>query len=299
MKQFFITLGILAVGVSYAPFVWAATLSVTTDNAAPAISQPIHVDVVLDTQGEDINAIQGRILFPADLFTLQSISDGASPVTFWVDSPSEIASGVILFSGIVPGGFTGTANSVVSLVLDPIASGKGTIRVASATLLRNDGKGSSIALTTTNRSVAISSSHYSGPSLLAVDTFPPEPFTPVVAHDQDIYGGQYFLVFGTADKGSGIDHYDVVEVPAGRALDNATAWQTAESPYLLHDQSLSNDVYVRAVDRMGNAIVEKLPSPHAHLSFMTLTLIVLAFVVLLLGLRWWRGRGRRRRIRCS
>ena len=40
------------------------------------------------------------------------------------------------------------------------------------------------------------------------------------------------------------------------------AWVTATSPYLLQDQALSSDIYIRAVNNAGNAIVVKVPARH-------------------------------------
>ena len=105
--------------------VQAATLGVVVNNATPEIGQPIRVDIPLDTQGDDANAIQAQILFPAGQFSLLNMNDGASPVSFWIAPPEETASGVVAFSGIMPGGFEGAASSVVSFWLLPTASGIG------------------------------------------------------------------------------------------------------------------------------------------------------------------------------
>jgi hypothetical protein len=88
----------------------------------------------------------------------------------------------------------------------------------------------------------------------------PERFAPVVSRDPGIFGGQYFLAFATTDKGSGLDHYDVLEVPAGTAIGQDVPWQTVASPYLLKDQTLGSDVYVRAVSRAGTVLVAKVPA---------------------------------------
>jgi len=249
-------LSVFAVGIFVAAgFVaHAATLGVVVGDATPNIGQPVRVDIPLDTQGEDANAIQGKIIFPSAAFKLESIVDGDSPVSFWIDAPSEVASGVVAFSGIMPGGFTGRTNSVVSLILLPLASGPGSITFQNTELLRNDGTGSAISLSTSSVTLAVSSvvATSSAPGISASLTGP-DPFTPVISHDPNIYDGQYFLAFSTTDKGSGIDHYEVLE---------GSTWQVATSPYLLQDQSLSSDIYVRAVDHSGNFIVVKVPAEH-------------------------------------
>jgi hypothetical protein len=153
------------------------------------------------------------------------------------------------------------ASSVIGIILQPINSGTGSITLSDIKLLRNDGQGSSMTVSSTGQQVTISAA--------ATDTIPlpptisfisPESFVPVIATSADIFSGKYFLVFSTTDKGSGINHYEVLEVSQGKNADVESSWHTATSPYLLEDQNLSSDIYVRAVDNAGNSIVAKLPA---------------------------------------
>jgi len=64
-------------------------------------------------------------------------------------------------------------------------------------------------------------------------------------------------VFGTQDKGSGIDHYEVAESDNPFVNEANLVWRRAESPELLQDQSGRSTVYVKAVDRDGNVRIEK------------------------------------------
>jgi len=272
------------------PRAQAATLSVITDSTGSvALGQPIKVSVALDTQGKNANAVQGEILFSSGAFDLSAIDDGNSIINFWIDPPQETAPGQVDFSGIIPGGFTGETDSLLSLLLTPTQAGTVDIRIASATVLANDGQGSSIPVTTADRTIVVSSSHYSGPPAVVSSTVSPDPFTPVVSRDPNLFNGHYFVAFQTADKGTGIDHYEVAEVPAGTAP-SSTAWQTATSPYLLKDQTLSSDIYVRAVDHAGNATVAKVPAAHPPRNWKVIALVV-AVILLLLIVVWmlaWR-----------
>src|SRR5436309_846118 len=117
MKSFFLFI----IGIFWGSVAYAATVGVIIDPGFANIGQPVTVTLRLDTQGEDVNAIQGKIIFPASQFTLRAINDGASPVSFWVDRPSEAPSGTVSFSGIIPAGFKGVASSAISLVLRPLA----------------------------------------------------------------------------------------------------------------------------------------------------------------------------------
>ena len=88
---------------------------------------------------------------------------------------------------------------------------------------------------------------------MKADTEPPEDFTPAIVNDPNVFDGKYFLVFATQDKGTGVDHYEVREGRWG--------WfREAESPYLLKQQKISRDVYVKAVDSAGNERIAVIPA---------------------------------------
>jgi hypothetical protein len=122
---------------------------------------------------------------------------------------------------------------------------------------------------------------------MIVDTTPPDPFTPEIASDSALFGGQYFLVFAATDQQSGIDHYEVRE--------GSSSWVTATSPYLLKDQTLSHSIAVRAFDKAGNFRLVRLPaehptpapSPNAPFEW---GIVIVLFVVLLFLIFLWKKR---------
>jgi len=254
------------------------------------VGQPFSVGVALDAQGDDVNTIQATISYPASFFSLQGVNDGDSIVNFWIVSPNATSPGVIELAGIVPGGFNGSSGPITSLVFDPIATGIATLDVATATAFRNDGMGSSIPVTLSGIAaiIAVPASGTS-PVPPANSLIVPNSFTPHITSDPSIFDGKYFMVFNTTDKGSGIDHYEVLEVSTGVGAESASAWVVARSPYVLQDQGLSSDVYVRAVDHAGNFIVVEVPARFPNIIprsvFVALAVaraIVIAVVVLFL-----------------
>src|SRR3989344_5310183 len=68
-------------------------------SAAVLFSEPVHIEatphqrfevsVFLDTQLDDINALEGQIVFPGDLLELQEVRDGNSIVNFWIERPQN------------------------------------------------------------------------------------------------------------------------------------------------------------------------------------------------------------------
>jgi hypothetical protein len=270
----------------------AASLSVVANRSVVMIGQPFRVDIALNTQGDDANAIQGQLNFPASQFAIQNILDGQSPFSFWIQAPALTTSGTVSFSGIVPSGFEGAASSVISLWLMPLASGTGVVSLDNVQLLRNDGQGTLISLATRDASIIVTTAVASTTSIRPVSFVTPDPFMPIISHDPGIYNDQYFLAFSTTDEGSGVAYYQVLEVPVGSGASLTPDWQTATSPYLLKDQSLSSDIYVRAVDHDGNFIVVEVPATHSAMaqsvSRQTISLIfMLGFLLLIMIIVAW------------
>ena len=177
------------------------------------------------------------------------------------------------------------------LVLVPIAPGAGTVGISDASLLANDGQGTSIPVTTSAATIDVAPAPASG-VVPQGPSFPytvPQTFTPVISQNPDIYGAQYFLIFSTTDKGSGIAYYQVLETPAGAGMGENPAWVTATSPYLLQDQDLSSDIYVRAMNNAGNAIIIKVPARHPASPWRAAREVGIAVVigVLVIAIAWF------------
>jgi ATP-dependent Zn protease len=69
-----------------------------------------------------------------------------------------------------------------------------------------------------------------------------------------LFDNNYFVVFSTVDKGSGIDHFEIKETYTG--LDGH--FVVGSSPYVLKDQSLNKNIYIKAVDKNGNIRLSKI-----------------------------------------
>lgn len=274
----------------------AAVIRITPSATSTLIGQPVRFDVSLDTQGSDVNTIQASLVFPPNLFALQLVDDGDSIVSFWITAPAASSSDEVDLAGIIPGGFNGSSGPIVSLELQPIASGTGMVSVAAATVLANDGQGTTIPTSVSSTPVFIASTTVAIPVEPEHSLVGPEPFTPQIEQDPNLFNDQYFLVFSTNDKGTGIDHYEVMEVPTGWVFGSNPTWHVAQSPYLLEDQSLSSNIYVRAVDHAGNFIVAEVPAryPHSAPNILLVDIVIGALVVVL-GWSIWlvRRKGKR------
>jgi len=282
----------------------AASLNLISQTNEIGVDSQFQIDLMLDAEGQDINAIEGNITFPKNLLEIKEIYTGNSIINFWIEKPQINAE--IKFSGVIPGGFSGVLSpyykgykpgKVFSLIFLASKEGAGAIEINGAKVLLNDGKGTAANLQILNFSFQVLSSlpttHYPLPTTIS-DTNPPELFTPEVSRDPNVFEGKWFLVFAAQDKGSGIDHYAVHESARTKeaARIDAKDWTVAESPYVLKDQKLKSYIYVEAVDKAGNERFAVLPpkfAPWYKKPLVDIIVGLFGIAVLLLIIRWlWR-----------
>jgi len=237
----------------------AAQLNLISQVQEVGVDQQLKVDLILNTESKEINAIEGNIVFPLDLLELKEIRDGNSIINFWVDKPQMDANintnkGGIRFSGITPSGYLGERGLILLMVFTAKKEGRAIVQITGGKTLLNDGKGTAANLTTSSLSLAVISESISVPSRITAlpDTEPPEIFKPEIAKDAELFNGKYFLVFATQDKGSGVAAYAIHESTRIKKLIDTKSWAEAESPYVLKDQELRSYIYVKAVDKAGN-----------------------------------------------
>lgn len=280
------TLSIIAVPA------FAAETFFETENPQIRVGDKFEVGFFLNTESQDINAVESRVVFPASLLRLKEIRDGNSIVNFWIERPKAI-NGEILFSGIIPGGYFDKRGLIFSLVFQAIQEGQGSIEIRDIKTLINDGQGTEAKTAASNLQFVISKQAL--PSQPATtekkDKNIPEAFEPVVTSDPAIFDGKYFLVFSAQDKESGIDRYEIQENRKQEIKDKK--WTIGESPYLLKDQGLHSYIYVKAVDKSGNERIVMLP-PQKPLSwyqnYWILAIMIIAAAIYLIWKILWKKR---------
>jgi len=266
----------------------AAKLNFVSPTQEFAVGQQFQVDLVLNTENEEINAVEGKVIFPGELLELKEIRDGNSIVNFWIERPKIEQDGTICFSGIIPGGYNDGQGLILSITFLAKKEGNGAIKFGEVKALRNDGQGTEVPLTISNFQFSISKEVLTTqpPVPEIKDLEPPENFKPEIASDPTIFEGKWFLVFAAQDKGSGIDHYEVCE--------GKRKCLTAESPYLLQNQSLDKEIIVKAIDKSGNERSVTIPARFArawYKDYAALTiLIIVAFMYLIWKILWKKRR---------
>src|SRR3989338_10915263 len=103
------------------------------------IGDQFELGVFIESQVETINAIESRIIFPADYFDVKEIRDGGSLLPLWVERPHLISPEVIFFSGVVPGGYIGPRGYLFSLLVEAKKSGFVTFQTDNELILLHDG----------------------------------------------------------------------------------------------------------------------------------------------------------------
>lgn len=237
----------------------AATVMTQPSEIRLGVGQEMLLDVILRPEGEDVNALEGSIVVPQALEVTQ-IRDQDSLVSLWIERP-QVNNGRVTFSGVIPGGYRYPHAKVFSVVVRAKEASEGGVLVLEGwRVLRNDGQGSAISLSLSPPPIHIAADTMPSvpPVASLVDTEAPEPFTIQLTQDPNVFDGQWFIVFSTLDKGSGIDYYDVREELYGKG-----EWVRAESPYVLKDQSRTRTISVRAVDRVGNERISVMRAPIA------------------------------------
>ncbi len=321
----------LLVGVlCFVPSQLVVAASLYIDPASTTISRgdSVTMAVRLDTDeavGECVNAVDATITYDPSVQPVD-ISLGDSIFSVWVEEPViDPQARTITFAGGIPNGYCGRiagdprlSNVIVEIVFrSPGLQIGGGAEVNSATVTispdsvayLNDGQGSLAPLRTF--ASVINLERGAGAEIVdqwreqvQTDVTPPQQFSIELTRDDKAFNGQYFIVFNTADKETGISHYEVMEEPVadlgrfswGRA---DAPWVQTRSPYVLTDQSLNSVIRVRALDKAGNEYIATLIPEESlrSLSGDRLILYVLAgfsglLLIILLGIAvvWYRRR---------
>jgi hypothetical protein len=310
-----------------APAAEAATLYMDPSTASVGKGGSISVAIRIDTApGECINAVDGVIAYDPGL-QVSDISTGQSIFSLWIEQPTfNNDTRTITFAGGVPNGYCGRVdgdpqltNTIAEVIFRaPSFSIGATASSASSNIYfteesgvyLNDGLGTRVVPAFSGASITLREEFTSGAddawrNEVSADTIPPSEFSITLTKDTSAFQGDYFIVFNTTDKQTGIDHYEVIEEGANNfnpfGWGAATApWVRAVSPYVLQDQSLSSTIRVKAIDKAGNEYVATLVPDESLRTLDRLPLalaIVAAFSVLaFFAAIWlfWRARRKRR-----
>ena len=297
-------LGTLVVCIFFFPAIsQAATLYINPTQGTYGPGDTFIAEVRLNTEGECFNAADVTVNFPNTSLKAVDFSRGDSLLSLFVEEPKIHQDlGTVTFIGGVPGGYCGRiqGDPAISNVLGKIVftvlggtSQKVTLGFSVSTALYlNDGQGTKvIPKYEAGQYTLVSTPQLSENAWLSEvkqDTTPPDPFVVQIESTRGVFSGNYYAVFSTLDKQSGIDHFEIFE---------KGAWGLVTSPHELKHPSFLDGLQVRAIDKAGNIrlgeyTATSVPKLQAE-GEMTPLLIFVALFIFALGAKLfldWRKR---------
>jgi len=295
MKKFLISFASLC--ALCAPFsASAARLYIDPMTGSHGLGDTFITSVRIDNEKECINAAEADVLYPTKTLRAIDFGRGSSIFTLWVEEPTiDAEKGVIHFAGGVPGGYCGriTGDPALTNIIGKIAftvvgadvkKAEVSFSPASRVYL-NDGQG-----TVANTSLGSATFDISPKALaadnpwlqeVAADTIPPDPFEIGIESTRGVFGGNYYLIFSTVDKQSGLDHFDMYD---------RGGWKKVTSPFEVKGPIIREAIEIKAVDKAGNERFGILASttPARQVSIGDYPLLWAALLALfILGLILW------------
>ncbi len=142
----------LAAFFAYVSKSQAATLSVSPTSGQFTVGSTFEVSLYLNSEDQQVNAIEASLGFPPDMLQLVSPSTGKSVIGVWTAQPSvNNQTGRIDFQGGIPGGIKVSSGLVTTLSFRVKAVGRATVKfLDNSKVLLHDGKGTNILSNTAN-----------------------------------------------------------------------------------------------------------------------------------------------------
>ncbi len=234
-----------------ANFAQAATSSFVLSTGQVRVGDVFVAELKLEDLNQKINAMDGLVIFDPAFLQVQDVSTGDSVFKLWPRTPDFTSiEGKIMFTGGVPSGTMG--GSIVKVAFLAKKAGQANFYLSDDSILYlNDGKGTKTSAQNQKVALTVLESDGSVPAQntwqenLTSDKISPKNLIIQLGKDPYTFDGKYFISFFAEDKESGIDHYEVKE--------GDKDFVTTVSPYILADQSLKSKIFVKAVDKAGNA----------------------------------------------
>lgn len=287
----------------------AATLSISPSNQNVSAGKTFSVRIVVNSNGQSVNAVSGSVTFSQELLTLTSISKSGSVVSLWAQAPTySNTSGTASFQGVILNGYTGSSGTVLTLLFKAKTEGVASIGLSAggSSVLLNDGQGTNVLSNTSGGSVIITKGSAttqanSEPTVPVVVTPPPHPVVelPVFTEYQNpLVSNNYIVAKGTATPNTTI----TITLTEAQADGTTTVIQTpivvntnGTFTYVSDNKASAGSYSLVATDSEGRAttplsILVKNAASFVVLSWITAVLSVkvpLAIALILLILIVW------------
>ncbi len=265
-NSFKLKLLILLFSLLYSHSLLAANFDLDFDKDILQKNDLVILTISLNTEGQSINTIEGYLKYKPNFLKIETINTGGSFVNFWVNKPESSNDGTVYFSGVTPGGIMTNKGEVFKVIFRAEGVGTTNLSIEDISLFLNDGQGTLVNIKNENSSIKILKENNNILSpVISDDKIAPENFKIIRTRDNNIYENQWFIVFSTIDKNSGIDHYEICEL---------FKCITGESPILLKNQTPFYYIKVNAYDVNNNMVSSTLIS-----TWFYIVIIIFIFLI--------------------
>jgi hypothetical protein len=234
------------------------------------VGEPTLVKIFIDTEGKEINSIEGFLKISGDV-KISEVNTGGSVFNLWPEKPEIINNQEISFTGGTEGGVYGKNLRFLNFIITPISEGSIVFNPYEIRSYLNDGLGTKILYTNSSFKINAKQFNTDDKPSLEEDKNKPFPFNIELGHDQFLFNGKYFITFNATDSSSGIDKYQVKE--------GNLPFIDTDNSYVLKDQSLKTKVIVKAIDSAGNERVQEFNAGQMSI-FGKILRYILLFVIL-------------------
>ena len=98
-------IGLLLSSLALPSLVFGASLYFNSPSGAEiGVGQTVPVEVLLDADGQNLNAVELGVIYNKNFLEPVGFKDGGSIVQFWVERP-DLSAEKLVFKGIMPNGF--------------------------------------------------------------------------------------------------------------------------------------------------------------------------------------------------
>lgn len=234
---------------------FAAQLYLTASRDTTSVGDTLLIHVVLDTEGEQLNVVDGSIAL--DIKGNYEFSTAGSVLSIWPTTPALSKDfKKMSFVGGVPDGFNSTRAELFDIAVTMNAAGDITLLPDHIVAYKNDGKGTPVTVTVKKIAIHVTPAEKNSTpidewsSAKSADTVAPLPFTISIGKESTVYEGKQFITFSTTDEGSGIDYYEVQEGMLPKVKSGGV--------YVLRNNIGNEIIFVSAYDKAGNIRTETL-----------------------------------------
>ncbi len=243
----------------------ASAAQLKIEQKTEAVSGLVQIDIVLDAQGESINALSGVLSLPSNYFSIDAVSTAGSVVSLWLVQPHVSTDRLfdtrirIPFEGAMPGGFTGIRSPyyegerpgvIFSVTLRPETAGEALLLLENVDIRLNDGKATKAQVQSETLTISI-------PNLATIAKIPKtksvsqelaqSEIKAFLSQSDSIQNGKWVLMIHDDTQDRTPQTYSVAESRSSFANDiHAYEWKKVSFPYVLAHQSRDRFIHIKS-----------------------------------------------------